>query len=65
MFHIAPWRLCVVAESEDLAFTNDELDHLSSCPDCLEAWSHYDAVARGQSPEIEGGHSSEQGLKSE
>jgi hypothetical protein len=48
MSHIASWRLRVVAERKNLTFTNEELDHLITCPDCLEAWFYFDAVAHGQ-----------------
>jgi hypothetical protein len=38
MFHIADWWLHAVPENDDLAFTDDEYDHLIICENCFLSW---------------------------
>jgi hypothetical protein len=55
MLHIDVERLRALAQSDDLNlnFTQDELDHLSICADCLRAY--FEAIVDEESPDIEGG----------
>jgi hypothetical protein len=53
MLHINVERLRAVAQSDDLNFTQDELDHLSICADCLRAY--FEAIVDEESPDTEGG----------